>query len=172
MIDLKAIRPSQTVVDQIILLINSTASRYGVPSNIITGMVEQESQFDSTAYRFNHDNPADRSYGLMQLTIPTASDMAGYPVTSTELYNPNFNLDLRIKYFKYQLDRYNNVSDAIAAYNAGSVRKSSVGTYINMDYVMNVISNASKYPVAAGFIGLVIIGLLLGALYMIIQRKK
>ena len=169
-------RPSATVIEQIKKLISSIASQIGVDVSLIIGLVEQESNFDTQAMRYSADNPKDRSYGLMQLTIPTAQDMInrmGLKVQATPelLYKPATNLRLGMTYLKGLLDRYGKVEDAIASYNAGKpIISKQTGSYINLDYVKGVLAKAKKY----GYIAIpivVIIGIGI-AIWLFLRKRK
>jgi soluble lytic murein transglycosylase len=72
-------------------------------------------------------NPRARSraaaFGLMQLVIPTASELAGRPVTETELYDPRFNARLGCRYLARLMQLYSgDVLFTLMAYNAGMGR--------------------------------------------------
>jgi soluble lytic murein transglycosylase len=76
--------------------------------------MRQESLFDPDAA-----SPA-AAYGLMQLILPTATQVAGTPVTSTELASPSLNVRLGTRYLRHLLDRMGgDVPKALAAYNGG-----------------------------------------------------
>jgi soluble lytic murein transglycosylase-like protein len=45
-------------------------------------------------------------------------------------------VELAGAYLGYQYKRYGNIDDAVAAYNAGSVKKDDEGNYINAGYVV------------------------------------
>lgn len=162
----KAKRPAQSVINTIIVLVKEVSSRFNIPSHIISGIVEQESNFDTTAYRWNYDRPADRSYGLMQLTLPTAQWMANELygkekvfITPEILYDPKTNLTLGTFYIRKLLDKHGNLYDAIASYNAGKpIMSRKTGSYINLDYVKGVIAKAGKYVVPVGIpVGLILL---------------
>lgn len=72
-------------------------------------------------------NPNARSpagaFGLMQLVIPTASELAGRPVGEQELYDPRFNAQLGCRYLARLLRLYDgDVLLSLMAYNAGMGR--------------------------------------------------
>jgi len=72
-------------------------------------------------------NPNARSragaFGLMQLVLPTASELAGRPVKAHELYDPRFNARLGCRYLARLLRLYDgDVLFALMAYNAGMGR--------------------------------------------------
>lgn len=77
------------------------------------------------------------SWGLMQVMGATAREM-GFDRHLPELCDPALGLLYGGLYFKRQFARYKNIQDAIAAYNAGSVRL--IGDkYENQLYVDKVL---------------------------------
>ena len=58
------------------------------------------------------------SHGLGQLTLATAQSLCN--MSLPDLYNPIKNIRCSAKVLRYQLDRYDNLDYAIAAYNAGT----------------------------------------------------
>lgn len=127
-------------------MVTSIAQQYGVDPNLIKGLIKQESNWDVNASRYEaHKN--DSSWGLMQVLLSTAKETLGNKdLTITQLINPETNVRAGTKYIATQLTRYGgNVRDAIAAYNAGSVRKTQDGKYINQSYVDNVYRNYMMY---------------------------
>jgi len=104
----------QRAVEEMRPLILSTALRYRLDPDLVAAIVDAESG----------GNPAAASraqaYGLMQVRVPTARDMAGRDVTVEELFDPILNLDLGCRYLRQMLDRYRgDVRLALMAYNAG-----------------------------------------------------
>lgn len=57
-----------------------------------------------------------KSYGLMQLTFPTAADMKGRPVTAAEMNNAEFSIELAAKYFRWIVDY---VDENVTSYKSG-----------------------------------------------------
>ena len=95
-------------------LVAEAAARHRLDRDLVAAVVEAESGGNARAVS------RARAYGLMQLRIPTASEMAGRPVGIEELFDPAFNLDLGCRYLRHMLDLHgNNVVLALMAYNAG-----------------------------------------------------
>jgi soluble lytic murein transglycosylase-like protein len=84
------------------------------------------------------------SWGLMQVMGSVAREL-NFTGLLTELVNPQTNVNLGIRHFKKFLDKYKNIEDAIASYNAGSPRKREDGMYVNQGYVDKVLANYKKY---------------------------
>lgn len=84
------------------------------------------------------------SWGLMQIMGSVAREL-NFTGLLTELVNPQTNVNLGIRHLKKFLDKYKNIEDAIASYNAGSPRKRENGKYINQQYVDKVLTNYKKY---------------------------
>ncbi|MHC4971446.1 MAG: lytic transglycosylase domain-containing protein [Planctomycetota bacterium] len=98
-------------------LVAIAARGQGLDAALVAAVVHAESKGNPTAVS------RAQAYGLMQLRIPTASEVAGRPVTVDELFDPAFNLDLGCRYLRRMLDRFDdNVLLALMAYNAGPGR--------------------------------------------------
>lgn len=89
-------------------LIAKYSEKYNVASSIIRELINQESRFNPRAT--SHKG----AQGLMQLMPATASDCG-----ISDAYDVEQNLDCGVRYFVSKLDKYNSVSLALAAYNAG-----------------------------------------------------
>lgn len=117
--------------------IKTAAARYGVDWQLVVAIAWRESSLDPSAIGDN-----GRSIGLMQVKIATAEWInQGRPVTQNQLLDPEFNLDVAVRYLKYQIDRYHgNIRDAVAAYNHGSHHENLSGVDVNKAYVDGVMN--------------------------------
>ncbi len=89
--------------------IQEAASRYQVPHQLIKGVIQAESNYDSHAV-----SPAG-AQGLMQLMPGTARDMG-----VTKPFDIRQNIDGGVRYLRKMMDLFGgNVKKALAAYNAG-----------------------------------------------------
>lgn len=122
---------------------------YNVPEALILAHMKQESNFDPDAVR---DEPAinDASIGLMQVLLNTAKSIDS-TATYAKLFEPQYNISIGTRYIKYQLERYDNIKDSIAAYNAGTAYTTDDGTYVSKSgndvqyYVDKVYANYQNY---------------------------
>lgn len=78
------------------------------------------------------------SFGPMQIMGGVAREL-GFTDHLTQLILPENSLPLSCKKLKHLLQKYPSMEDAIAAYNAGSVRKTEGGLYENETYVDSVM---------------------------------
>ena len=109
--------------------------KYGVEPALIKAHIKQESNWDVNASRYEV-NKGDASWGLMQLLLATARQVLNDPnLTTTQLIQPRTNIEAGTKFISQNLNRWGNMRDAIAAYNAGSPRIGKDGQYVNQDYV-------------------------------------
>jgi len=126
-------------------IVHRYAQDYGVEIPLVMAVISVESSFIPRAKHTDRDGKS--SYGLMQLRLDTARPLAPRdpPLSEEDIYNPDLNIELGTKYLRYQLDRYGNMADAAAAYNAGSVIRGATGDYINARYVKNVLAWVDYY---------------------------
>jgi len=98
-------------------LVLRAARRHHLDPGLVEAVVLAESQGNPRAVS------GARAYGLMQLRLPTAAEVAGRPVTVEELFEPAVNLELGCRYLRRMFDRYQgNPRLALMAYNAGPAR--------------------------------------------------
>jgi hypothetical protein len=99
-------------------LVAAAASRYGVDAGLITSVIAVESNFDPKAV-----SPKN-ARGLMQLLPETAARFG-----VKDAFDPKENIEAGTQYLRELLDTYHNdVTLALAAYNAGPVRVQQYGT--------------------------------------------
>lgn len=155
-------------------LIATAATRYGVPPEIIRGVIEQESQWDPRARR-EEPQIADRSRGLMQLLEATARGL-GYtgamgPVVGGSyggyfplvgLYDPATSIELGTKLLRANYDRArpSAIEDrwtiALSIYNAGGslqrpgdAKRTPAGVLVNATYPASVLAIAGRWAQSA-----------------------
>jgi len=127
-------------------IINEVGGKYGVDPALIKALIKQESNWDVNASRYEV-HKGDASWGLMQLLLNTARYVLGNSnLTTTELIQPRVNIEAGTKFISQNLNRWKNLDDAIAAYNAGSPRRDpKTGKYVNQAYVDKVSKNYEIY---------------------------
>lgn len=99
-------------------LIYDTVEAYpNIPAHYVAGIMALES-----GGKPNAGSPAG-AMGLMQLIHSTAEAMAGRDLTTEEIYDPQTNLQLGVKFLSQLWERYKGDPIKMAfAYNAGSAR--------------------------------------------------
>ncbi len=97
-------------------LIKKYAIKYNLPWRLIKAQIQQESDFDPRA------ESSCGARGLMQLMPATAAEM----VKDADLWNPEINVDLGVRYDRIQFDRFPEIPLAedrlkfmLAAFNGG-----------------------------------------------------
>lgn len=93
------------------------AQEYEIDELLIYSIIKAESNFNENA------KSKSNAIGLMQIMLATAQEMGEEidieEVTEENLYKPENNIKLGVKYFKSLVEKYNNYNLAIIAYNAG-----------------------------------------------------
>lgn len=125
------------------------AIAHGVPARLMFAVVRVESDFNAHAVNEEKDADAKRgrdvdSLGLCQILYPDTARLLDPLVQRDDLFNPEINLNLGFRlmagllraYPQKDADGFN--SSAVAAYNAGSPRRTASGTFINQAYVDKV----------------------------------
>jgi len=125
--------------------IRAAADRYGLPPELIAGIIWQESRGNPRAV--SHCG----AMGLMQLMPATAASMG-----ISNPFDAAQNIDGGAKYIRQMLDKFNGRVDfAVAAYNAGPGNVSKFGGIPpfreTQDYVPKVLGFANSFRVAQAF---------------------
>jgi soluble lytic murein transglycosylase-like protein len=144
-------------------IIRKYSTRYNVPELWIRAVIQTESSWNPTAFRST--SPRDTSYGLMQLTIPTATAL-GYSGDPEGLFAPDTNIQLGTLLLSQLRTSYgDDVSAIYSAYNSGSPTKylssSQVATNV-AHFIANFTSLISSEPLVAtgGGLGTILVALL------------
>lgn len=139
---LGAVVLSQSTLEPII---QEMSQKYGIEPAWIKAHIKAESNWDVNASRFEA-HKGDASWGLMQLLLATARSVLGNNnLTTTQLIQPRNNIEAGTKFLSQLINRFGNMRDAIAAYNAGSPRLGKDGKYVNQDYVDKVTRFYNEY---------------------------
>ena len=130
------------------------AKKYNVPVRLMVATVDYESNFNPKAV--NPETKADEirgrnvdSVGLGQILYPDTSDALASKyglgkISKEDLYNPEINLNLVGLLYRELLQRFKKKdalgfhAEAVAAYNAGTVKRNDDGTFKNQTYVDRV----------------------------------
>lgn len=141
------------------LLIKNLAGFNGVDPDLAIAIAEVESAFDEMACRFEVNwkylvnvegfakssrisQDTERilqmcSFGMMQVMGSVAREL-GWKVNLLELTKPELGVKFGCLKIKELMRKYSNQDDLVAAYNAGSPRKTDKGKYVNQTYVDKV----------------------------------
>lgn len=138
---------------------------YGVDSDLVRAIITVESSWNPWAIRFepawryfvNPRDWADKllitfeteqtlqacSWGPMQVMGAIAREL-GFQQELNRLSDPELGITYGVLKLKSLAQKYRDESDVIAAYNAGSPRKTSGGMYENQKYVDKVHQSLIK----------------------------
>lgn len=145
--------------------ITKVSKAYNVDKDLIAAIIKKESYGDPCATRYEDHykwlyNPEHfakslqisksteeihqkTSWGLMQVMGAVAREM-GHEGHIVNLCIPEIGLTYGTKYLKKLIKKYENIEDAIAAYNAGTPRRNETGKYTNQHYVDAVLENLKE----------------------------
>jgi hypothetical protein len=120
---------SETVAKAIL----DNAIGHDVPASLAFAIAYEESKFNPRALNENA-NSTDR--GLFQLNSLTFPEM-----TDGQAFDPRFNAQEGVKYFRHVLDISGNEVSALAMYNAGRTRVSKSGAPVTtLGYISRVLN--------------------------------
>lgn len=118
--------------------IQAAAERHGVPTELFTALVWSESAFDEQAV--SHAG----AIGLSQLMPGTAAMM------NVDPRDPLENLEGGARYLAAQLERFDDVDLALAAYNAGPARVARTGSVPQISETQNYVRIVTERALALG----------------------
>lgn len=113
---------------------------YNVDKYLIYAIIKAESNFKKDAKSNKGAN------GLMQLMYTTAEEIAEkipIEVNENNIFDPDININLGTKYISMLIPKYQNISLALAAYNAGS---GNVDKWISEGTIEKDGSNVENIP--------------------------
>ncbi|MGN6182558.1 MAG: lytic transglycosylase domain-containing protein [Thermoanaerobaculia bacterium] len=119
-------------------IIHREAVKNNLPPELVAAMVHTESDFRASLV--SHKS----AQGLMQI-VPSTARILGVD----DPFDPAKNIAAGTKYFRYLLDRFNDESIALAAYNAGEgnvARFGGVPPFVEtQEYIQKVNRRAARY---------------------------
>lgn len=133
-------------------VVEREAANQGIEPAFVQAVIWVESRFNPQAV--GREPGGTISYGLMQLLLSTAREVARNPsLQADDLFDPALNVRLGTAYLAWQLRRYGGrIPEAVAAYNAGRARRDSAGRFVNsagdpkvQAYVDQVLSRLAQY---------------------------
>lgn len=143
-------------------IIIKKANKYRLPPQLVRAIIKVESSNNNYAIRYEKNyrwlykpekfagalQTLDTekymqkcSLGLMQVMGAVAREHGCDDTFLSKLFDPEINLEYGCKYLSILKRRFGDMTDCIAAYNAGSPRKLDDGSYVNQKYVDRVLKN-------------------------------
>lgn len=111
-----------------------------VPLHLLLALCTHESHLDPNLYFLDGKSP---SIGLCSVKMIAAKDIDP-SISEAELQDPKTNLDIAAAYLRKHYNTYKSWNLALAAYNAGRVKKDAQGNLINEDYVKKVLTTMKQ----------------------------
>jgi soluble lytic murein transglycosylase-like protein len=157
--------------DTYLAIIDDKAKQYGVDSALVKAIVEVESSWVETAFRFEKSlyekyiqKPdsfkvvppetidttlvlLSSSIGLMQILGSTAKSI-GFNQRLSALFNPEVNVDVGCRYLAMLWKNYYSkygIKGVISAYNGGKPLVKDDWTFVNQDYIDKVLLAMKQY---------------------------
>jgi soluble lytic murein transglycosylase-like protein len=157
--------------DKYLAIIDDKAKQYGIDSALVKAIVEVESSWVETAFRFEKSlyekyiqKPdsfkvvppetldstlvlLSSSLGLMQLLGSTARSI-GFNQRLSALFNPEDNIDVGCRYLAMLWKNYYSkygIKGVISAYNGGKPLVKDDWTYVNQEYIDKVLLAVKQY---------------------------
>jgi len=103
-------------IKKIVKCVKDTEKQYALPKSLLSAVIDQESSFQEKAV---NSSTSPRSYGLGQITLPTAKDYCQIK-TKKELFQHDKNIKCTAKILKHHIKKYGSIHSALAAYRAGT----------------------------------------------------
>lgn len=133
--------PDEATIDR---LITRVAGKFGIPAALLKGIAKLESnwrQFDEKGQPVSgHNTNGSSDWGILQ--INDKAHPGAFPKVKVDIVA---NLEYGAKYLAGHYRKYGNWMDAVAAYNAGSPRRTSTGAYVNQRYVDVAFKHAKSF---------------------------
>jgi soluble lytic murein transglycosylase-like protein len=157
--------------DKYLAIIDDKAKQYGVDSALVKAIVEVESSWVETSFRFEKSlyekyiqKPdsfkvvppetldttlvlLSSSIGLMQILGSTAKSI-GFNQRLSALFNPEVNIDVGCRYLAMLWKNYYSkygIKGVISAYNGGKPLVKDDWTFVNQDYIDKVLVAMKQY---------------------------
>lgn len=118
------------------LIFISSTYTYRLPRGLLSALCFVES--NHRIHIMHKDDGGSSSLGVCQIKLATAK-MMGFKGDVDLLMDPEINTHYAAKYLSQQFKRYNgDAVKAIAAYNTGTYKETSLGLPVNQKYVNKV----------------------------------
>jgi soluble lytic murein transglycosylase-like protein len=154
-------RLSAQTYSQLADLVQGNSSTYGYDPLLLLAVIEVESKFSARASGQNKSGAASGSFGLMQLKLETAQEIAaslGMRVKNTgDLFRPDVNVALGVAYLTQLISQFRSFKLGLLAYNQGPgviLSQLAAQQPLSNDYYHRVLRSYYKFRAITDSLGM------------------
>ena len=155
-------RLSAQTYSQLADLVQGNSSTYGYDPLLLLAVIEVESKFSSRASGKYKSGSASGAFGLMQLRLETAQEIAaslGMRVKNTgDLFRPDVNVALGVAYLTQLISQFRSFKLGLLAYNQGRgaiLSQLAAQQPLSSDYYHKVLRKYYKFRAITDSLGMI-----------------
>lgn len=143
----------------------------GIDPTLVHAIIQKESSHG--AVLVTNETKGRKSYGPMMVLDTTARGDFGIADPSSLARDPALGIRVGVQYLNSKLRAYpGDTSSAIAAYNAGSARRTARGAFVNQEYVNKVLGFWRQYRALAPAAGGATLLVLVVGTYLLLRSRR
>jgi soluble lytic murein transglycosylase-like protein len=153
--------PAQ-IYGQLADLVRKNSATFGYDPLLLLAVIQVESRFSAEALGHYKDGEASGAFGLMQIKLETAQEIAaslGMKVKSTkDLFRPEVNVPLGVAYLTQLISQFHSFKLGLLAYNQGRgviLEQLASRQPLSIDYYHRVLRNYYKFRAVTDSVGVV-----------------
>jgi soluble lytic murein transglycosylase-like protein len=154
-------RLSSQTYSQLADLVQGNSSTYGYDPLLLLAVIEVESKFSARASGQYKNGTASGAFGLMQIKLETAQEIAaslGMKVRSnSDLFRPDVNVALGVAYLTQLISQFKSFKLGLLAYNQGRgaiLSQLAAQQPLSIDYYHRVLRSYYKFRAITDSLGM------------------